>query len=134
MIFKIVIAVLLGFLIGLERESSGKSVGIRTVSLITLGATLFCLMSPSITGGDNSRIIAQVVSGISFICAGVIFKENKTVKGLTTGATLWAAAAIGCLVGVGMLKIAVLGTLAIISINLLFKYFKHDRKDNSEDM
>ena len=118
MILQILFSVILGVLIGLEREKHNKSVGIRTVSLITLGATLFCLMSPTIFGGDNSRIIAQIVSGIGFLGTGIIFKNGDTVHGLTTAATIWAAAAIGCLVGTGMYQLAIIGTVCIILINM----------------
>ena len=118
MILQILFSIILGILIGLEREKHGKSVGIRTVSLITLGSTLFCLMSPTIFSGDNSRIIAQIVSGIGFLGTGIIFKNGDAVHGLTTAATIWAAAAIGCLVGTFMYKEAAIGTLFIILINM----------------
>lgn len=124
MIQKIIISVLLGFLIGLEREWHGKSVGIKTISLVTLGSTLFVLMSP--TFGDNSRIVAQVVSGLAFLCTGVIIKDGDSVSGLTTAATVWTSAAIGCLVGMGMTIEAIFGTCSIIFINIVFKYLKHE--------
>ena len=117
MILQILFSIILGMLIGLEREQSGKVVGYRTVSLITLGSTLFVLMSPTIFGGDNSRIIAQIVSGMGFLGAGVIFKNGDNITGLTTAATLWAAAAIGCLVGSEMYEAALIGTVFILFIN-----------------
>lgn len=123
-IFKIILSIILGLLIGYEREHSGKVVGIRTISLICLGSTLFCLMSPTIFNGDNTRIIAQIVSGIGFLGAGIIFKNGDEVHGLTTAATIWAAAAIGALVGTGMFSEAIIGSLFILTINILFKYFK----------
>lgn len=123
---KIVLATGLGYLIGMERERHGKVVGTRTISLIAIGSALYVLMSPSITGGDNSRIIAQVVSGIGFLGAGIIFKDGDTIKGLTTAATVWCTAAIGCLCGFGMYAEAVLGTVAIIGVNVLFKHLKHE--------
>lgn len=128
MILQLLLSVFLGFLIGLEREVHGKAVGIKTVSLITLGSTLFCLMSPSIFGGDNSRIIAQIVSGIGFLGAGVLIKNGDTVKGLTTAATIWCAAAIGCLIGISMFKEALFGSLLIIVINIAFNYFKKENE------
>ena len=123
-LFKIVLSTILGLLIGYERESSGKSVGIRTISLICLGATLFCLMSPNIFHGDNTRIIAQIVSGIGFLGAGIIFKNGDEVHGLTTAATIWATAAIGALVGTGMYIEGIIGGIFVLVINMLFKYFK----------
>ena len=112
-ITKIVLATGLGYVLGAERELHGKVVGTRTISLIAIGSALYVLMSPSIFGGDNSRIIAQVVSGIGFLGAGIIFKNGDTVKGLTTAATVWCAAAVGCLCGTGMFAEAILGTIVI---------------------
>lgn len=121
---KIIVSIFLGFLIGYEREHQGKDVGIRTISLIVLGSMLFVTMSPSILGGDNSRIVAQVVSGIGFLGAGIIFKEGNTVRGLTTAATIWCSAGIGCLCGFGLYLEAILGTIGILLVNILFKYLK----------
>lgn len=129
-ILQIIFSVVLGFLIGLEREKCGKSVGIRTVSLITLGSTLFTIMSPEIA--DNSRIIAQIVSGVSFICIGVIVKEGCSIKGLTTSMTLWCSAAIGALCGLSMYFEAFVGTVAVIFINLIFRYFKSIENDEGK--
>ncbi len=129
---KVILAMALGYLIGLEREWHGKVVGTRTISLIAIGSALYVLMSPSIMGGDNSRIIAQVVSGIGFLGAGIIFKHGDTVKGLTTAATVWCAAAIGCLCGYGMFAEAVVGTIAVMTVNLLFKHWHKGKNDNSQ--
>lgn len=129
---KIGLATVLGYLIGMEREWHGKMVGVRTVSLIAIGGALYVLMSPSIFGGDNSRIIAQVVSGIGFLGAGIIFKDGDTVKGLTTAATVWCSAAIGCLCGYGMYAEAVIGAAAIITVNLFFKHIKNDHQEHSD--
>lgn len=119
---KIGMAIVLGYLIGVERELHGKVVGTRTVTLIAIGTAMYVLMSPTITGGDNSRVIAQVVSGIGFLGAGIIFKDGDTVKGLTTAATVWCAAAIGGLCGFGMFAEAVLGTIAIVAVNIFFRH------------
>ena len=131
---KMVLAMALGYLIGLEREWHGKVVGTRTISLIAIGSTLYVLMSPSIIGGDNSRIIAQVVSGIGFLGAGIIFKHGDTVKGLTTAATVWCAAAIGCLCGYSMFAEAVVGTIAVMVVNLLYRHLTpgHSPKEKGE--
>ena len=131
---KLVLAMALGYLIGLEREWHGQVVGTRTISLTALGSTLYVLMSPSIIGGDNSRIIAQVVSGIGFLGAGIIFKHGDTVKGLTTAATVWCAAAIGCLCGYGMFAEAIAGTAAVMTVNLLFKHVRPEKRqaDNTD--
>lgn len=128
---KLVLATALGYLIGMERELHGKVVGTRTISLIAIGSALYVLMSPSIIGGDNSRIIAQVVSGIGFLGAGIIFKDGDSVKGLTTAATVWCAAAIGCLCGAGMFVEAIVGTMAIMIVNICFKHLRSE-KDKHE--
>lgn len=130
-ISRIGLATVLGYLIGVERELHGKVVGTRTISLIVIGTALYVLMSPTIIGGDNSRIIAQVVSGIGFLGAGIIFKDGDSVKGLTTAATVWCAAAVGGLCGFGMFAEAILGTIAIVTINLFFKH--HLSKLKKED-
>lgn len=130
-ISRIGLAIVLGYLIGVERELHGKVVGTRTISLIVIGTALYVLMSPTIIGGDNSRIIAQVVSGIGFLGAGIIFKDGDSVKGLTTAATVWCAAAVGGLCGFGMFAEAILGTIAIVTINLFFKH--HLSKLKKED-
>ncbi len=129
---KLFAAIVLGYLIGLEREFHGKVVGTRTISLIAIGSALYVLMSPAIFGGDNSRIIAQVVSGIGFLGAGIIFKDGDTIKGLTTAATVWCAAAVGCLCGSGMFVEAVLGTAAIMIVNIFFAHLKTRKEKGKE--
>ncbi len=128
-ITKLLLATTLGFLIGRERERHGKIVGTRTISLIAIGSALYVLMSPTMMDGDNSRIIAQVVSGIGFIGAGIIFKNGDTIRGLTTAATVWCAAAIGCLCGAGMFAEAILGTGAIMIVNVCFKHLKNEKEN-----
>ena len=85
-------------------------------------------MSPTIFSGDNSRIVAQIVSGIGFIGAGIIFKNGDEVRGLTTAATIWASASVGALVGMGMFLEAFIGTIAILVVNITFKYLKPKNK------
>lgn len=125
-IIPLLLSVFLGFLIGLERESKHKSIGIRTVSLITLGSTIYTLISIHYFNSDPTRVIAQIVSGIGFLGAGIIFKSGNQIKGLTTAATVWTSSSIGVLVGLNLYKIAVVSTLLILVINSLFKYFKHE--------
>ena len=135
-ISKIGIAFILGYLIGIEREFHGKVVGTRTITLIAIGTALYVLMSPTIFGGDNSRVIAQVVSGIGFLGAGIIFKNGDTVKGLTTAATVWCAAAIGGLCGFGMFAEAILGTVTVMIVNIFFRHrlskMEKEEKQHSE--
>lgn len=129
---KILVAVALGFMMGLEREYHHRYIGIRTVSLVTLACCLFCAVQ--LEGADPSRIIGQVVTGMGFLGAGVIFKEGTSVKGMTTAATLWSAAAIGSLVALDYIGEAVVGTICVIVINSLFKFIKIERKVQDEGL
>lgn len=119
---KILVSVVLGTCLGLEREYSHKDVGARTLSLVTLGSTLFCIVQ--LPDADPTRIIGQIASGMGFLGAGVIFKEGASVKGMTTAATIWCAAAVGSLVGLDYWLEAITGTACIIIINLVFRHFK----------
>jgi len=108
---RLVMAAGLGGLIGLQRELQGYPAGIRTIALVALGSALFTEVSQLI-GGDD-RVAAGIVTGIGFIGAGVIFREQFTVRGITTAATIWAAAAIGMAVGVELYLVAGVGTVLI---------------------
>jgi len=113
LILRILAAGLLGGLIGFEREVRAKEAGLRTHFLVALGAALFMVISQfAFTGRfDAARVAAQVVSGIGFIGAGVIIFQKNVVRGVTTAAGLWVAAAIGLACGAGMYDIAVASTL-----------------------
>lgn len=123
-IMRVVTAFLLGALIGWERERHGGiSAGIRTYGAIALGACVFGVVSFSIAGADPSRVAAQVVSGIGFLGGGLIFRQQKEegayVSGLTTAATLWATAAVGLAVALGMYTISFLTALLIYALLFL---------------
>jgi putative Mg2+ transporter-C (MgtC) family protein len=99
---RILLAVLLGGLLGLERERVDKPAGLRTHILVCLGSCLFTILSfDAFPGSDPSRIAAYVVAGIGFIGAGVIFQSGKRITGVTTAASLWVTTSIGMAVGVG---------------------------------
>ncbi len=116
--FRILLAALLGGVIGWERLRSDSDAGIRTYMATSMGACAFSLISTH-GGGDPTRIAAQVVSGIGFIGAGVIFKEKAGIAGLTTAATLWATAAVGMAAAFGMYVLAVLSSLLLLGTLLL---------------
>ncbi len=124
---KIILAFALGGLIGFEREKAGHEAGIRTFGLMALGSCVFGLISAHIGFGDPGRIAAQIVSGIGFICIGVIFREHGVIKGLTTAATLWCSASVGLAIAFDMYVISILTTL-IILIFLSLPHFKLWRK------
>ncbi len=111
---RLAFAVVLGGLIGVERELRGYPAGIRTMALITMGSMLFTDVS-QILGGDD-RVAAGIVTGIGFLVAGVIFREQFTVRGITTAATIWASAAIGMAIGRELYLVAGLGTVLIFIV------------------
>jgi putative Mg2+ transporter-C (MgtC) family protein len=110
-LLKLMTALLLGGIIGWQREYTGHEAGIRTFSSICMGSCLFGIVSYTVdASGDPGRIAAQVVSGIGFIGIGVIIREGGAIKGLTTAATLWSMSAIGLAVAYNLYVLAVLGT------------------------
>jgi len=138
LMIRILLASLLGGLIGLERDVHGRAAGLRTHLLVSMGASVFTILSEIIaqnayTSGfmsDPTRIAAQIVSGIGFLGAGVILKEGVNVHGLTTAACLWVAAAIGMATGSGFYEIAVVSTVialvSLIFLKLLENYYPKD--------
>ena len=115
-ILRLILALLLGGLIGVEREYRSKAAGFRTTIMICMGATLFTIISNRV--GDD-RIAANIVNGIGFLGAGLIYKEENRVKGLTSAATVWAVSALGMSIGVGYYDIALVG-FGLILGSLLF--------------
>ena len=124
-ITRITVSLILGALIGLEREKRGSPAGLRTVTLVCIGSTLFTIASLMFAGStaDVSRIAAQIVVGIGFIGGGVIFKLKDKVHGLTTAASLWVTAAIGLMVGIGEYFTAAF-TTAVALLVLWFGVFE----------
>jgi putative Mg2+ transporter-C (MgtC) family protein len=116
---RIGIAILLGAAIGLERQWRQRTAGLRTNTLVCLGAALFVSMAPLLgQPGESARIAAQVVSGIGFLGGGVILREGFTVRGMNTAATLWCSAAVGLLSGLGLVVEAALATAAVLLVHL----------------
>lgn len=115
---RLVLAALLGFSIGLEREIRGQAAGERTHALVALGAAAFALISGrAFPGGDTARVAAGVVTGIGFLGAGMILKkEGVRIEGLTTAAGIWAVGAIGLAIGAGMY---LLGIVAAVLVGLI---------------
>jgi putative Mg2+ transporter-C (MgtC) family protein len=115
-VFRLVVAGGLGAFIGLEREVRGYPAGIRTIALVSLGACLFTDVSVLFVASDESRVAAQIVSGIGFLGAGVILREGYSIRGITTAATIWAAAAVGMATGLSLYVVAVLGAAFIFMV------------------
>lgn len=115
---KFLLTILLCGLIGAEREFRGKQAGLKTLIMMGLGATLFTILSVKIGNGSMDRIASNIVTGIGFLGAGVIFKEADQVKGLTTASVIWIVAAIGMAVGGGYYEQAI-GVTFIVLISLI---------------
>jgi putative Mg2+ transporter-C (MgtC) family protein len=126
-LISIILATFLGAAVGLERELSGKSAGLRTNLLICLGAAIFTIISKRmiVTEGSTTRIAAQLVTGVGFLGAGALIQDRRGVHGLTTAATIWLVASIGMACGAGFHDLAVVSTLiAIIVLAGLLKLAK----------
>jgi putative Mg2+ transporter-C (MgtC) family protein len=127
-IYKALFSIGAGIILGLERELKDKQAGLKTISIICLGATLFSLISKKIGGDANAgQIAAYIVSGVGFIGAGAIFKDGSTISGLTTAGIIWLAAAVGTSIGFGeyyMAIIFLLGSfITVILVPFIAVYF-----------
>ncbi len=138
-VLRLTFAIGLGGLIGLERELRDKPAGFRTIILISLGACIFTIVSEVVGGKEyeSTRIAAQIASGIGFLGAGAIIQNRQSIVGLTTAATVWAAAAVGMACGFGQLSLAVASTVSVLVALFLFdsiERFIGDRRDVQDFM
>lgn len=135
---RILLAAVLGILIGIERSRRLKEAGIRTHCIVAMTAAVFMILSkyafvdlgqnsiPGVRGADSARIAAQVVSGISFLGAGIIFKHGRnTVKGLTTAAGMWATAAVGMAIGAGLYWIGLTEAVLLLIMQHVLHQFQY---------
>ena len=122
-LIKMVLATVMGAIIGFERKSRNKEAGIRTHAIVSLASALMMIVSKygffDIIEFDAARVAAQVVSGIGFLGTGLIFVKNNAVNGLTTAAGIWATAGIGLAMGAGLYAVAIFGTLLIVIVQIL---------------
>lgn len=140
---KVITAALCGLIIGLDRELKQKVAGIRTFILISVGCCVFTaisfLLSDMGESIDPTRIIGQIITGIGFLGAGVIFKSDDKVVGITTASFIWAISAIGILAGTGMIIVPITLTIGLLLTSLFFEkienYIKKikNEKNNSKD-
>lgn len=130
MLLRLVVAVVLGALVGYERERKGKPAGVRTHGMVCLGAALFTVVSFYGFGAssDQSRVAAMIVSGIGFLGAGAVLHQRESVHGLTTAASLWVTAAIGLAIGVGMIGMSFMTTILVF---LLLRFGPRPGEKNS---
>lgn len=131
MLARIAIAAVGGVVIGFERRRAGKSAGMRTLMLVSMGAALFTLISIfGFVGHDPSRVASGIVAGIGFLGAGAILREGHSVRGLTTAASIWVAAAVGAAAGTGLYLVAV-GTALLAA--LVMGLWPHDVGDDDSE-
>lgn len=116
LIIDLLLSLAAGFVIGAERESRGKDAGISTYSMVIVGSMLFTYISSIVDPTSESRIAAQIVSGIGFLGAGLILKDGANVKNLTTAASIWVAGAIGMAFGFDYHFIGIIVTVAVVFI------------------
>ena len=142
-LFSIVLAIILGAVIGLE-ELSGKAAGLRTNVLICLGAAVFTIISREMveeTDGSVARIAAQIVTGVGFLGAGAVIQDRGGVHGLTTAATIWLVASIGMACGAHFYQLAVISTLIVMVVltgllklnRYLVRYGKKHKSESTPD-
>lgn len=123
-ILLIMLSVLIGLLIGIEREYRNKSAGLRTFILVSFGSCLFTILSLKIGLANPDRLAANIITGIGFLGAGVIFKEDNKVSGITTATTIWATASLGMCVGAGYIFLAFIGVGLVLMILALLTYLQ----------
>lgn len=138
LVSRILVSILFGGIVGYDREVKGQSAGFRTHMLVSVGATMFALIQIKTTNQivdiaasqsdlfqifsiDQTRLIAQIISGIGFLGAGAIIVTKRSISGLTTAASIWATAAIGIAIGMGYYEIAIAGTVSIVTVLTVIK-------------
>ncbi len=128
---RLMCALVAGIVIGIERQLRKRDAGISVNALVSVGACIFILISESVitaaieSGGmvnnDNLRVLSQVVTGVGFLGAGVIMKNGLSIHGLSSAATIWCSAAVGCICGFGMWRHAAIAVAAVVFINWIVK-------------
>lgn len=138
-IFKLILSMILGIAVGMERKRKGQVAGVRTFALISMGACMAMLLSIyvpqeylGLKNGDPGRIAAQVVTGVGFLGGGAMIHMRGSVRGLTTAAGIWMVATIGMSVGVGMYAVAIIGTLLILLTLIALEVWEHRRRIGQE--
>jgi putative Mg2+ transporter-C (MgtC) family protein len=135
-VVQIVLAALLGAVLGIEREIGAQPAGLRTHMLVAVGAAVFTLAGVTdVFGADPTRVAAQVVTGIGFLGGGAIFKEGVNIRGLTTASSLWVTAAIGLAVGLRQWLAAIAATVLAMIVLWVVRLAEHDwlpRRHNLE--
>ena len=123
-VIRIAVSIIVGGLIGLERELEHKPAGLRTIILVCLGSTIFMLvgMELGLFGAEIGRIVAGVVTGVGFLGAGAIIRARGEVYGLTTAATIWLASGLGLAIGAGSFVLAIIASIATLVVLRILGY------------
>ena len=122
-IFNLMVAIVAGIIVGLERQWQHKLAGIRTTALVSFGSCMFVILSTFMADIDSSpsRVVAQVVSGIGFLAGGVIIRDGFSVSGINTAATLWCSAAIGSMIGAGYPIQGIVAAFMLMFMNIVLR-------------
>ncbi len=135
---RLLVAAACGCVIGVERSMRNKEAGIRTHIVVTIGAALAMILSKyafgDVADADASRIASQIITGVSFLGAGVIFVRGATIRGLTTAAGIWTTAVIGMAIGAGMYPIGIFTTILMVGLQLFLHRFVHIEKNITADI
>lgn len=121
---QLLVSFVIGTAIGIEREYRSKAAGLRTMIMICLGSTVFTELSTTLGVNSPDRIASNIITGIGFLGAGVIFKDGLSISGITTATTIWITAALGMAVGAGEYFIALIGSLVVLVVLTLFENFQ----------
>lgn len=133
-VLKLLLAIVLGGLVGAEREYRAKAAGLRTMILICLGCCLVTIVSGKLSApGDTTRIVANILTGIGFLGAGVIFKDHNRVSGMTTAAIIWVAASMGIAIGLGYFLLATVATGLVLAVLLVFMFMEQYIDSKNEE-
>ena len=127
-IYQLLLALLIGAIIGTEREYRSKSAGLRTMIMVSLASCLFTMLSLRIGVENPDRLAANILTGLGFLGAGVIFKDDNRISGITTATTIWMVAALGMAVGAGYFFLSLLGTVLVLIV-LIFLVYVQDKID-----
>lgn len=134
-IFYIAIAMLIGLIIGSEREYRSKPAGLRTLMLVSVGSCIFTILSLKIGVANPDRLAANIITGIGFLGAGAIFKDDNKINGLTTATSIWVCAALGMCVGSGNIFLALSGAVAVLCVLSLLVLLENfiDNRNRTRD-
>lgn len=128
LLIPIVVSMIIGVVLGLQRVHWGKAAGPRTYAIVAVGSTLFTLLSLQAFGTDTARVAAGIVTGIGFLGAGMILQRDDHIEGLTTAAGMWMVAAIGMAIGCGYYVLGIATTLIVLLLLML-----HEKKSVESD-